>query len=447
MKQTRRFAAILLVAMTVLVSVPGFPTAVCMELSNPDTLALTQAAYSEVISSLSRLDSNQEKIQHTIETFLRMSKAKSRDFNGYDLTALVDASSAKSPKINYYLKTLEYRYLIDKASRINTVVDNVLFDDFRVTIKEGQAKASVVERYVYVIQGRFNRKCSRTKEYTFELGLADNKWSISAITTNDPWEEDPSFRYADFDAKLQIDKAMTNTECQSPNESDGMRRLQEKIATKELTRTPAYFWTYDRDWAVDYAGRYYDDINSLYGEADNDCQNFASQCVWAGLKENTSITVPPVVYDSSRPSSNPRLWQRGNSCTNAPYGSGWYWDNVNGFFYLIDSSIAADNVGPYGWVNFGNVDYAEPGDVISYAGQEASAGNSWCLLGYMYHAMVVTEVSGTSGSRSLSDLCIAAHNDPSNSADQPLLEYTVNYTDELTYSTARIGGGYYNVGQ
>jgi len=120
---------------------------------------------------------------------------------------------------------------------------------------------------------------------------------------------------------------------------------------------------------------------------------------------------------------------------------------VNGFFYLMDSAVAANGVGPYGWANYGNVDYAEPGDVISYADRAVSAQTGWTLLGYMQHAMVVTSVTGTSGSRSLSDLCIAAHNDPSNSAYEPLTSYAPGHPTETWWSTARITSGQYNVAQ
>jgi len=136
-----------------------------------------------------------------------------------------------------------------------------------------------------------------------------------------------------------------------------------------------------------------------------------------------------------------------NSCTSAPYGSGWYWDNVNGFFYLIGSSVAANDVGPYGWANYGNVDHAEPGDVISYADRPVSAQTQWTMVGYMQHAIVVTQVSETSGSRSLSDIVIAAHNSPANSAYEPLVQCAPGHSTETYWSTARILGGQYDAAQ
>lgn len=136
-----------------------------------------------------------------------------------------------------------------------------------------------------------------------------------------------------------------------------------------------------------------------------------------------------------------------NCCTGAPYGSGWYWDNVNGSIHLMDSSVAANGVGPYGWANYGNVDYAEPGDVISYPDRPVSAQTQWTLLGYMQHAMMVTQVTGTSGSRSLSDIFIAAHNNPTNSAYEPLVQYAPGHSTETYWSTARILGGQYDAAQ
>lgn len=454
LKQMRRYLVVMLVIVAFsLVSVVSPAHAETLSAtdqaaaaSDTDTLALTQASYSQVISSLSRLGSDSDKIQQTIETFLRMSKAKSRDFNDYDVGALLDAASITFPTINYYLKNLEYRYLIDKANNIETTKDDVLFSGFNVVINGDQAKASIVENYSYVIQGKFNMTCSRTKEYTFGLQSINNGWYISSITTNDPWEQDPSFSYSDFDVKAQVASAMSNTSSPSPNEAEGMKLVGEKNSLV-TSSAPAYFWTYNRSAAANYAGRYYNGVNPLFGTASDDCQNFASQCIWAGLKESTNITVPPVVYDSTHPSSNPRLWQHNNSCTGAPYGSGWYWDNVNGFFYLINSSVVANGVGPYGWANFGNVDYADVGDLISYADQPVSAQNNWNLLGHMLHCMVVTKVTGTSGSRGLSDMFISAHNNPTSSAQEPLSQYAPGHPTETWWSTARITGGQYNVGQ
>jgi len=246
--------------------------------SNTDTLALTQASYSEVISSLSGLGSDSDKIQQAIETFLRMSKAKSRDFNGYDVGALLDAASIASPTINYYLKNLEYRYLIDKANNIETTKDDVLFSDFNVAINGDQAKASVVENYSYVIQGKFNMACSRTKEYTFGLESLNNKWCISSITTNDPWEQDPSFHYSDFNVWTQVAEVMSDSSCPSPNETEGMKLVGEKNS-RVTSSAPAYFWTYNRSSAVNYAAEWYNGVNPLFGTAQEDCTNFTCQCV------------------------------------------------------------------------------------------------------------------------------------------------------------------------
>lgn len=194
---------------------------------------------------------------------------------------------------------------------------------------------------------------------------------------------------------------------------------------------------------TNYAERYFATINPTFGKASADCQNFASQCVWAGLggESKGSIKVPPVVYDSVYGSSNQRLWQHNNYSQTAPYGYGWNWDHVDGFAWLIDSAVSANGVGPYGWVNFGTLAYAEPGDVIIWDTGGAPA------LGNLDHAMVVTKVSGTSGSRTINNIYICAHNDPTDFASEPLVDYAYSGMTGQYFANCRIFGGYYNVAQ
>ena len=57
------------------------------------------------------------------------------------------------------------------------------------------------------------------------------------------------------------------------------------------------------------------------------------------------------------------------------------------------------------------------------------------------HAMYVTDVTGTVGSRGVSNLWIAAHNSNTSSAYMPLTDYTSKR--EAQFATSVIGWGYY----
>lgn len=100
----------------------------------------------------------------------------------------------------------------------------------------------------------------------------------------------------------------------------------------------------------------------------------------------------------------------------------------------------------FGWVNFGgpNVNglaYAEPGDVI------AIDKGGFPQNGNFEHAMVVTEVTGTSGSRTVANIKVCAHNPYGTLVNQPLVDYLPPYAANKYYSTCRISGGYYSVTQ
>ena len=63
-------------------------------------------------------------------------------------------------------------------------------------------------------------------------------------------------------------------------------------------------------------------------------------------------------------------------------------------------------------------------------------------IGTLDHAMVVTDVTGSFGSRDTDDIFIAAHNNQTTSAYQSLDDYT-GYKSEPHFATAHITGGYY----
>lgn len=134
----------------------------------------------------------------------------------------------------------------------------------------------------------------------------------------------------------------------------------------------------------------------------------------------------------------PRLWQHNNYVTtesgDVTKGYGWHWDNVNGFFHLINTS-SSTNIGPYGKIYY-NLDYASIGDVIAYG-----ATSNPISIGSLDHAMVVTNVTGSSGSRNPNNIFISAHNSQTSSAYQALTDYLNK--SKSHFATARIYGGYY----
>lgn len=116
-----------------------------------------------------------------------------------------------------------------------------------------------------------------------------------------------------------------------------------------------------------------------------------------------------------------------------------------GFFKLIETS-RSDHEGPYGSTSYSTQDhpairYAMAGDVIAW--NEFGIATS---VDTLTHAMFVTEVNGSYGSRTSTNIKVAAHTAYSDSAKQCLLEYSKGYNDNR-YAVARIWCGWYAIPQ
>ena len=101
--------------------------------------------------------------------------------------------------------------------------------------------------------------------------------------------------------------------------------------------------------------------------------------------------------------------------------------------------------GPHGVVHKGGLINADAGDVIWYAKSGTpTLTETSCNFS---HAMVVTKVTAglTMPTRQISDLWIAAHTNDSNSAYQPLAQYS-SYA-LAAYSCGKVLGGFYKVAQ
>ncbi|NTU99378.1 hypothetical protein HGA64_05260 [Candidatus Falkowbacteria bacterium] len=125
----------------------------------------------------------------------------------------------------------------------------------------------------------------------------------------------------------------------------------------------------------------------------SDCQNFASQCVWYGFGgTNSSTNINS--KDFPMIGSGTRAWYQ----TATQYDDSLSWINVISFADYVSSSSTSTR-GIFGWINNNNLSYAEVGDTI----QIYSSSQGW------YHTYVVNAVTGTSGSRTNSNIWVCAH--------------------------------------
>jgi hypothetical protein len=409
-----------------------------------DTLSISQEGYLAEIHELenqySGININREEniIEKTCEAFLAISKASVRLPEKYNQTVLILLSSMGLNTVKYRLS--EYQYQTNLNRLLKTVItnDEIEFTNFTVSLYGNTAKASIVETYTYYMNDGFDGFNFRRRLYIFDLKKTDGKWMIADVITDDPWESSGNFDYEPMDL---------NNSLQELSEQLDSVKLYIEPPIAEKLDDPILLslnrWTYKVSDAVDYAVAHYSETsNSVFGfTTDNNCQNFASQCVWAGLGgSGTSTTARPAVPTSLVGSNAFNVWARNQATTFYPpdnYYYNWAWDNVNGFAKLMSASKTTAE-GPFGTSYYINaLANAAAGNVISF-NQDGAASS-----GNLDHAMFVTAVTGTAGSRTKANIKIAAHTSATNSAYQVLSTYTS--LPAANFARSIIWGGYYSI--
>lgn len=404
-----------------------------------DTLSYSEEAYRALAENTDISECDQ--IKNLIIGYLASEKAYVRNPNEYTrVTGFVDTKALDSKTIAYRESESEYLKELNNLMGWTISKDNLSFSAFKVTINQNAAQSSIVEDYKYFIDDGFDDESFRRREYTFELSKDSGYWRIVNVKTNDPWETDNAFSYTEIDVpdvisrlkKELLSEKNTFAEITPIDDLEG----KGEIATTALNR-----WTYSSSDAITYATNHYSDTsNSVFGfTSGNNCQNFASQCVWAGLGGSGSSTSSrPAVSTSVAGNSGQNVWQRNVATTcysSDTYWLNWTWDNTRGFANMMKESRTTLE-GPYGNTQYsGYFGYTSEGNVLEVDWEGAPARDT------LDHAMFVTQVSGTSGSRTTSQVKIAAHTSATNSAYQTLSSYTS--APASSFARVVINSGYY----
>lgn len=387
-----------------------------------DTLSYTKDDYKNLSMNSKANDNNQ--IQSVIIGYLATERAYVRKPEEYtQARGFVTATALNSNTVSYRKSESEYLKELNKLMNWTISRDCISFDNYRAQIEEQVATAKIVENYEYYINDGFDGESFRRREYTFEMKKELGDWKITSVKTNDPWENESTFAYTPIDVQGTIAE-IANEMQQSKISKVGKPTRNDLEGIPANSTTNLNRWTYSASKAVTYAADHYRDTsNTVFGfTAGDNCQNFASQCVWAGLGgSGTSTAARPAVSASVAGSNGTNLWRRGVSTTYYPddkYWLNWTWDNASGFANMIKNSQLTKE-GPYGNTQYaGYFGYIDKGNVLEVDWNGSPARDT------LDHAMFVTQVSGTSGSRTKSQVKIAAHTSPTNSAYQTLSSYT-----------------------
>ena len=415
------------------------------EQSSFDTLSYTQDDYSIMNSSVSRKSDDSSQVEFLIKGFLASTKASIREPKLYDnKTSFISNAAIDNDTIEYRLTEAQYQNALNNAMGWSITEDNISFSKFNVEFDGESAVASIVEDYTYFATYGFDSESFRRREYTFQLKKEETGWKIVNITTNDPWELQEDFVYVPIDVQGKIEAIVNEKNSVDEDTSIALEDAYQKEDSQvEATATSLSRWTYSTKKAVEYAVAHYADTeNSVFGfTSGNDCQNFASQCVWAGLGgSGSSTSARPAVSKSVAGAAAPNVWQRdvATSCYDE-YKYNWTWDNVNGFANMMKVSTTLKE-GPFGNTQYsGYFANTDVGNVLIIDWGEAPA------KGTLDHAMFVTGVEGTAGSRTTSQVKIAAHTSPTNSAYQVLSKYCSSPAS--AYARIIVDSGYYSTAQ
>lgn len=405
-----------------------------------DTLSYSQQDYHA--SNVAARQSDETQVESLITGFLASTKASIRDPESYDNeTGFIAKASYNDGAIAYRLTEAEYRRALNDAMGWKITSDSLSFNSYNAKISGTSATASIVEDYTYYVTDGFDGENFRRREYTFNLEKDSSGWEITNIKTNDPWELQEDFVYEPIDVQKEISNLVEANKLASSAKIS--QATDEKVATAAATALNR--WTYSTNDAAAYAVAHYSDTsNSTFGyTSGNDCQNFASQCVWAGLGgSGTSTSARPAVSTAVAGSNGPNVWQRSVATTcysSSTYWLNWTWDNTRGFANMMKVSSTTLE-GPYGNTQYsGYFGYAGVGNVLIVDWDGSPARDT------LDHAMVVTDVSGTSGSRTTSQVKVAAHTSATNSAYETVAAYTG--MSASAFARVVISAGYYSTTQ
>lgn len=343
---------------------------------------MTSTAFAGDFYSTKNMDKNEiEGVTNSFFTEKEQLFLSNSDFN---ITKYYSAIEAKNIKKDSSVKLFEYEKQMRDDNSADISNEKFEYTINSITITGDKATAKCYEQYEYTYKNDPVRS-SRGIEYQITFAKKDNKWEIVDIITNNELERlvaqtgDVSGKYiSDFDIDEEVEEE-----------------------TKDFASTTAVNGTtheYNRSAAAQYALDYSassdgtDAYNSKFPHFDADCQNFVSQCVWFGLGGTNTTTA---ISNKNKPMMT--TTGRGWFCTKSGHSASW---TVVGDFrnYVVPEADGEDGIYGVRYLK-GKIANAQKGDVV----QICDSNGTW------YHSYIISSVTGTYGSRTLSNINICAH--------------------------------------
>lgn len=331
-------------------------------------------------------------------------------------------------------------FQFEKMVRQDIAAD-VVNENFEVTINKidvegNKAIVTAYENYTYILKSAPDGVVSsRGITYNILLSKQGNEWKIERINTDNELEKlvEPVDDVSTlFSAEIMTTPVADPTIEAEHNRAKELKRQSEEQSVRS-TKSRTFHW-YSGVQALTYALAYSNSSHSNYDTAPynnlfdehnpNDCQNFVSQCVWAGLYgTNTATAIEakdlPMIQTAGR-----EWWS-----TSSAVSSNYTWTSIGNFKSYVEAG-GADKDGLVGATgaagNMGN----------GYAGDMVHIRNS---SGEWYHTYIIVQATGTSGSRTNGNYYVCAHT--ANRRNETLQSFLGSGQSNLRLLT--VSGSYY----
>ena len=369
---------------------------------------------------------NEERLEQMV-TLLFHAKAyriSHPDEDEPDFSLFFSNGSRNECNLTYFLNCI-----YAKAKRIPTVKATILwcepqliFND--INISEHVATVKVQEFFQYQIsfQNAEDPEPISIEKIPYEISFVqiEKQWFITDIIFYDDSTErlrNEEYTVSDYLEGLKYiaeeeekDEAETTVE----ENNDGSKG----VIYSFLSLSPSLVASYAQQYAVNY--------NTKFADYSQDCQNFASQCIWYGLGGADNSAAIEGIYLPMVPPGSRAWFARKTTYPLTP--TTWVWTYCSYFGnYVLGGGSNVE--GPTGTISSG-ISNASVGDIIQYKQTTYSDYD---------HAYVVTAVTGSYGSRTPSNITVCCH-----TTDRCNENLGSIYDNSLIYRTIHVTGGYYS---
>lgn len=328
-----------------------------------------------------------------------------------------------SDEVGYFQRFVVAKRKILESSEMELVEPETDLTFDRIEVNNKTAKVDLYEWFSFTYHflddnSYLDDRSGEGMDYSITLSKSNGNWKIQGIDFNTDFASELRNSDVDVDSFVELNVNLA----QKTDNSAAIYRFGYELEANRAVGMQ--YVSFDSTVAVSYARLYAGSArNSAFfdytPDYDSDCQNYASQCVWAGLGgSNTSVNshAVPMVDGYNRSWYNDLYGRHSGS-----------WTDVDDFARYI-TSASGTSVGPYGTVISG-YSKAKPGDIIQFS---KDGGATY------YHSVVVVLVKGGGDTHTADKILVSGH-----TGDVANVSLSNHADMSRTFRIVRVLGGRY----